>query len=244
VWVTREEPVGIERGKVRVPLLATLVLALCGAANAATLLFPLPRRAVAPIVSPTWGDLAARDAAGEVEQIAARLHLRSGMTVADIGAGDGYDTLRLAVIVAPAGSVIAEDVTPAYLQALRASARARRATNVRTVLGAPDDPGLAPASIDAAIMVHMYHEIQRPYALLYNLAPAFRHGGLLGVEELDRPTRFHGTPPALLTCELRAVGYRRLGLAPLTGNLGYFAIFAPPAAGARPRPERIEACGG
>jgi predicted methyltransferase len=225
-------------------LVVAFVPAVCGTAVAASADFPAPARPVAPIVSATWGDLAARDAAGEVDQIAARLRLRPGMTVADIGAGAGYDALRLASIVGPRGSVIAEDVTGAYLRPLRDSARARRIANVRTLLGAPDDAGLAPASIDAAIMVHMYHEIQDPYALTYRLAAAFRPGGLLGVEELDRPTQLHGTPPVLLTCELRAVGYRRLSLAPLTGNLGYFAVFAAPTQGARPRPDRIRACHG
>jgi SAM-dependent methyltransferase len=218
-----------------------LIAGAC-AANPATPMFPSAGRPVAPIVSPIWGDLSARDAAREVEQIAVRLHLRAGMTVADIGAGAGYDALRLAAIVGPGGSVIAEDVTAAYLQSLRASSRIRRIANVRILLGSPDDPRLTPGSIDAAIMVHMYHEIEHPYALLYNLAPAFRHGALLGVEELDRPTQFHGTPPALLTCELRAVGYRRLSLASLAGNLGYFAIFSPPEPGARPSPDHIKAC--
>jgi len=166
------------------------------------------------------------------------------MTVADIGAGAGYDALRLAPIVGPRGSVIAEDVTPAYIQTLRVAVLARRISNIKALLGAPSDPGLAPASIDAAIMVQMYHEIEHPYALVYNLVPAFRGGGPLGIEELDRPTQFHGTPPALLSCELQAVGYRRLSLAPLAGGLGYFAIFAAPHPGARPRPERIKACGG
>ncbi len=225
-------------------LLVAFSLAVTSVTDAATAPFPSPARPVAPIVSATWGDFAARDAAREVEQIAGRLHLRSGMTVADIGAGAGYDALRLAAIVGPRGSVIAEDVTAAYLQTLRDSARAKRISNIRTVLGAPDAARLEPATIDAAIMVHMYHEIQHPYALLYALAPAFRRGGLLGVEELDRPTQFHGTPPALLTCELQAVGYRRLSLAQLTGNLGYFAVFAPPAPNARPRPDQIKVCRG
>ena len=204
--------------------------------------FPLPQRPVAGIVSPIWGDDAFRDAAQEVDQIAGRLKLRPGQTVADIGAGSGYDTLRLAKVVAPGGSVIAEDVTPAYLESLKASATSQRLANIRTVLGSTGDPKLAPRSIDAAIMVHMYHEIQRPYELLYNLAPAFRPGGRLGIEELDRPTEHHGTPPALLTCELRAVGYRLLSLAPLKGGLGYFAVFAAPGADARPSPEHIQSC--
>ena len=225
-------------------VLTALMLGCSGPAVGATASFPALGRPVVPIVSATWGNLAERDAANEVAQIAARLHLRSGMTVADIGAGAGYDTLRLASIVGPRGWVIAEDVTPGYVQSLKAAVQARRISDVETVLGAPSDAGFAPASIDAAIMVHMYHEIEHPYALLYNLVPAFRRGGLLGIEELDRPTQFHGTPPALLTCELHAIGYRRLGLGPLAGGLGYFAIFAPPQSGARPRPEKIRACGG
>ncbi len=204
--------------------------------------FPLAQRPVASIVSPIWGDDGFRDAAREVDQIAGRLKLRPGQTVADIGAGSGYDTLRLAKVVAPGGSVIAEDVTPAYLETLKASATSRRLANIRTVLGSTGDPKLAPQSIDAAIMVHMYHEIQRPYELLYNLAPAFRVGGRLGIEELDRPTELHGTPPALLTCELRAVGYRQLSLAPMKGGLGYFAVFAAPGAATRPAPGLIKAC--
>ncbi len=213
---------------------------MAGAAS----VFPTPARPVADIVSPTWGDASRRDAAREAEQIAARLSLRPGMILADIGAGSGYDTLRLAKVVAPSGQVIAEDVMPRYLESLKGAVAAGHIANVRTVVGTPADPKLAPGSIDAAIMVHMYHEIQQPYALLYNLAPAFRPGGQLGIEEAARPTALHGTPPALLVCELAAVGYRRLSLAPMTGGMGYFAVFAPPAAARRPKPEAIRACRG
>jgi SAM-dependent methyltransferase len=229
----------------------TLALAIAAAALAAPLAraapptaFPLPQRPVAPIVSPTWGDTARRDAAHEAEQIARRLNLRPGMTVADIGAGSGYDSLRLARIVGPGGVVVAEDVTARYLQALRASAEAQRLHNIRMVVGSPGDPKLPPGSIDAAIMVHMYHEIERPYELLYNLAPAFRRGGLLGIEEANRATEVHGTPPTLLTCELRAVGYRPVSLSPMQGGMGYFAVFAPPDPSHRPAPDRIHACRG
>lgn len=203
-------------------------------ALAATPAFPPLGRPVAPIVSPTWGDAAARDAAHEADQIVARLRLRPGMTIADIGAGDGYDTLRLARIVGPRGQVIAEDVTPAYLGSLRSAVVRRRIGNVAIVLGTVGDPKLPRGSLDAAIMVHMYHEIAQPYALLDHLAAAFRPGGRLGIEELDRPTQLHGTPPALLTRELAAAGYRRLSFAKMRGDLGYFAVFAPPAAGRRP----------
>jgi ubiquinone/menaquinone biosynthesis C-methylase UbiE len=203
-------------------------------ALAAAALFAAPpapaevTRPVASIVSPIWSNPEHRDQAHEVEQIATRLGLRPGMTVADIGAGSGYDTLRLSKFVGPRGRVVAEDVTPDYLNDLRSAIAAAGLKNVAVVLGAPGDPRLEPRSIDAAVMVHMYHEIQQPMALLAALAPAFRAGGRLGIEELDRPTQAHGTPPKLLVCELAGAGYRLVQMSPLTGGLGYFAVFQPP----------------
>lgn len=206
--------------------------------------FPKPDRPVASIVSPTWGQGVDRDKADEVGQIAARLHLRPGMTVADIGSGDGYDSLRLARVVGPRGEVIAEDIMQTYLDQLRSRAKDQTIRNIAIKLGRPDDPELKADSVDAVIMVHMYHEITQPYALLYNLVPALKPGALVGVEELDRPTQSHGTPPALLACEFAAVGFRQIKIAPLKGGLGYFAVFAPPAPGQRPPPNRIVACRG
>ncbi len=201
-------------------------------------------RPVADIVSPIWSDPAHRDAAHEVEQIVARLHLRRGARVADIGAGSGYDTLRLAKAVGSEGRVVAEDVTPAYLQQLRWTVDSARLTNVEVVQGAPGDPKLPPRSIDAAVMVHMYHEIEQPMGLLARLGPAFKPGGRLGIEELDRPTEAHGTPPKLLTCELAAAGYRLIDLQPLAGDIGYFAVFAPPAAAKPDAATAARACRG
>jgi ubiquinone/menaquinone biosynthesis C-methylase UbiE len=199
-------------------------------------------RPVARIVSPIWSDPQRRDQAHEVEQIASRLALRPGMTVADIGAGSGYDTLRLSKVVGPHGRVLAEDVTPEYLSALRSAVAAAGVRNVTVILGAVGDAKLPPRSIDAAIMVHMYHEIGQPMALLAALAPSFRGGGRLGIEELDRPTLAHGTPPKLLVCELAAAGYRLVELSPMTGDLGYFAVFQPPTAPA-PTPHRVDCKG-
>lgn len=201
-------------------------------------------RPVADIVSPMWSDQGHRDAAHEVEQIVARLHVSAGMRVADIGAGSGYDTLKLAKVVGVGGRIVAEDVTPAYLTELRHTVIAAGLQNIEIVQGAPGDPRLAPRSIDRAIMVHMYHEIQRPMTMLASLTPAFKPGGVLGIEELDRPTEAHGTPPKLLTCELAAAGYRLVSLKPLVGDIGYFAVFAPPLA---PKPgavDRAKTCRG
>jgi predicted methyltransferase len=211
-----------------------------GPAGAPAASFPNAARPVAPIVSPNWGDPARRDAAREVPQIVARMGLRPGMTVGDLGAGSGYDTLRLARLLGPRGRVIAEDVDPAALQTLGADASRQHLDNVVIALGEPQDPRLPNDVLDAAILVHMYHEIAHPYAFLYNLTDALKPGAPVGVEELDRPTPRHGTPPALLRCEFAAVGYRLKSLAPMKGGLGYFAVFAAPAQ--PPPPQRIRAC--
>jgi ubiquinone/menaquinone biosynthesis C-methylase UbiE len=197
---------------------------------------------VAGIVSPEWWNETDRDAADESGQLARALDIRPGMAVADIGAGAGYHTLRLAKRVGPSGRIYANDITPNYLADLKRTAERRKIRNVEFVLGGPDDPRLPPASVDRAILVHMYHEIAQPYAMLANLAPALKPGGKVGVVDLDRPTQNHGTPPALLRCEFEAMGYRQERVVQLRGDVGYLAIFTPPPPGAAPQPGSVKPC--
>ncbi len=79
-----------------------------------------------------------------------------------------------------------------------------------------------------AFLVHMYHEIAQPYALLHNLVPALKPGAHVGIVDAYGPTSEHGTPPGLLQCELAVVGYREISLDRLRGSDAYLAIFAPP----------------
>jgi hypothetical protein len=117
-----------------------------------------------------------------------------------------------------------------------------RLQNVAIALGEPHDPRLPADSLDIAILVHMYHEIAQPYALLYNLIPSLKPGARIGIIDSFRPTPEHGTPPSLLRCELAAVGYREISLDRLTGSEAYLAIFAPPPVAGRTRPEAMVAC--
>ena len=204
--------------------------------------FPNPDRPVADIVSPIWHDEKERDRAGEARQLVRLLGIKSGMTVADIGAGSGYYVVRLSRMVGPHGRIIAEDIVPEYLRGLRSRVRHLGLQNVIISLGEPHDPRLPADSIDVAILVHMYHEITRPYGLLYNLVPALKPGARVGIVDAYRPTSEHGTPPDLLRCELAAVGYREISLARLTGSDAYLAIFAPPSVANRTRPEAMVAC--
>jgi ubiquinone/menaquinone biosynthesis C-methylase UbiE len=204
--------------------------------------FPRPSRPVADIVSPIWSSGPDRDAADESGQVVRLLGVRPGMAVADIGAGSGYHTVRLSRVVGPAGRVYAQDVTEAYLDDVRREVTRRGLKNVQFVLGRPDDPRLPPKSVDRAILVHMYHEVSEPYALLWRLAEAMKPGGKVGVVDLDRRPDRHGTPPALLRCELEAVGYRQTSFTTLKGGIGYLAVFEPPAPAARPAPGKIRPC--
>jgi len=199
--------------------------------------FPGPDRRVASIVSATWDNEDARDRVGEADTVMSLLGIGVGMGVADIGAGSGYYTVRLSPRVGPTGRVYAEDITPDYIADLRqrirrdnlnSRARGNDSTsiaNVDIILGTPDDPRLPAAAVDRALFVHMYHEIEQPYALMYNLFPALKPGAKVGVVDVDKPTSRHGTPPALLKCEMAAAGYDQVEFHSLA--VGYLAVFAP-----------------
>jgi predicted methyltransferase len=213
-----------------------------GPARVPAAVFPTPDRPVASIISPIWHDEKSRDAADEVGQVVRLIGIKPGMTVGDIGAGSGYYTVRLSPIVGPNGRVIAEDVKADYLQGLQHDVRELGLENVVIGLGEPHDPRLATGSIDIAILVHMYHEVVQPYALLYNLVPALKPGARVGIVDATARTSEHGTPPTLLRCEFAAVGYREISFHPLRGSDTYLAIFAPPPPNDRPAPESIAVC--
>ena len=170
----------------------------------------------------------------------ARSGITPGMTVADIGAGEGYYTIRLAAKVGPRGRVLAEDITPEYLRALGTRVEREHLDNVSVRLGTPDDPRLPPASFDRVLLIHMYHEIADPYAFLWHLRPALAPGGRVIIVDADRSTDAHGTPPHLLACELAAVGYALVDQADMPSAGGYLAAFE--ARGPRPEPRAIKGC--
>lgn len=204
--------------------------------------FPKPDRPVAEIISPQWATERERDAVDEAGQVARLLGVGPGSRVADIGAGSGYYAVRLARIVGREGRVFAQDVVPDYLARLEVRIRREAPDAVTVVAGEPHDPRLPADSVDVAILVHMYHEIEQPFGLLHNLVPAFRTGGRLGIVDLDRRPENHGTPRALLRCELVAAGYREVAFHQLQNDPAYLAVFAPPSAGARPDPATIRPC--
>lgn len=227
---------------------ALLLLAACnplapgnGAERAAELTdFPKADRPIAPIVSTRWSTEEARDRVNEAEDIMDRAGIRPGMTIADIGAGEGYYTVRLARRVGPEGRVLAVDVMPEVIEALGRRITREDWRNVSVKLGAPADPKLPADSFDRILMVHMYHEISEPYAFLWHLSPALKPDGEVIVVDADRPTDQHGTPPRLLACEFAAMGFRLEQLVPKPTAGGYLARFR--RATARPDPAYIRPC--
>ena len=202
--------------------------------------FPPVDRPVAPIVSSAYSTEAERDRHGEAERVMGRLAVAPGMRIADIGAGDGYYTVRLAKRLGPGANVYAEDIEQAYLDRLAARLKREGVAGVTLVHGTSADPRLPALSIDLAILSHVYHEIEHPYEFLYRLHAALAPNGRVAIIDNDKPTADHGTPPALLRCELAAVGYRQVDFLSLTPADGYLAVFARPEA--LPRPEAIQPC--
>jgi len=205
--------------------------------------FPAPGRPVAGIVTDIWHDEQSRDQAGEAERVMDLLGVKAGLAVADIGAGSGYYTVRLARRIGPKGHVFAEDVGPDYLERLAGRVRSEGLTGTVTLVrGEPHDPRLAPGSLDLALLVHMYHEVQQPYGLLWNLRPALKPGAKVAIIDARKQTEVHGTPPDLLRCELAAVGYRQTAFYDLQEST-YLAVFAPPSPGSAPAsPAAIRPC--
>ncbi|HEU0066851.1 MAG TPA: methyltransferase domain-containing protein [Sphingomonas sp.] len=202
--------------------------------------FPAADRPVAGIVSPRWSTEEARDRVREAEQVMDGARIRPGMTVADIGAGEGYYTVRLAQRVGRRGRVLAEDIVAGVRDTLATRVARDRLDNVSVRLGEADDPKLPANSFDRVMMVHMYHEIAQPYAFLWRLRPSLKADGLVVVVDADRPTQNHGTPPALLKCEFAAVGYQAVDVGPVPSAGAYLATFR--AVGPRPDPATIRPC--
>jgi ubiquinone/menaquinone biosynthesis C-methylase UbiE len=213
-------------------LVATTLLGACqrpASSGSDTATFPSPNRPVAPIISPAYSDEATRDRDREAERVFERLGVRPGLRVADIGAGEGYYTVRLARRLGPGGTVFAEDVNPVFFKGLQARLAREGLGYVHTVLGTPQDPKLPPDSIDLALLSHVYHEIENPFAFMYRLRRSLSPDGRVAIVEADRQTQNHGTPPVLLRCEMAAVGYRQVDFLPLTPPENYLAVFAAPS---------------
>jgi ubiquinone/menaquinone biosynthesis C-methylase UbiE len=202
--------------------------------------FPKADRPVAPIVSDSFSTEDVRDRQGEFTKVVELAGVTPGMSVADVGSGEGYFAVRLSPIVGRRGRVLAEDIVPEVRARLAERIQRENLDNVAVTLGTPEDPHLPAKSFDRIFLVHMYHEVTSPYEFLWHLRESLKPGGLVVVVDADRPTTRHGTPPKLLQCEFEAVRFTMRQLAPVTTDGTYFASFE--AVGERPRPREIKPC--
>jgi SAM-dependent methyltransferase len=218
---------------------AVLLLVACRATPSEPQ-FPKAHRDVAPVVGDSFSTEDARDRLGEAEQVMNLAGIKPGMSVADVGAGTGYYTVRLSPIVGPKGRVLAEDIQPEARDALSERIQRQNLDNVAVKLGTPDNPMLPAHSFDRVFLVHMYHEVQSPYAFLWHLRDGVKPDGLVIVVDSDRPTKRHGIPPEQLKCEFAALGMQPEKTATLTGGEAYFVAFR--IAAPRPEPAAIKPC--
>jgi len=202
--------------------------------------FPSAHRDVAPIVGDTFSTEDARDRLGEAEEVMQLAGVQPGMWVADVGAGQGYYTVRLARAVGAKGRVLAEDIQPEVTDQLSDRVQRERLDNVAVRLGTPNDPQLPAQTFDRIFLVHMYHEVASPYAFLWHMREGLKPGGYVIVVDADRPVSEHGMPPEQLKCELAALNLVPAKFTMLMGREAYFMAFR--IAGPRPAPEAIKPC--
>jgi ubiquinone/menaquinone biosynthesis C-methylase UbiE len=167
----------------------------------------------------------------QIDRVMDILHLHPGSTVADIGAGGGWFSVRAAKRVAGGpnggGTVIAEDINPTYIAAIRDRANREHLPNIHPLLGTPDDPNLAPNSLDAALMMKVYHEIAHPQLVLANLRAALKPGARFGIIDRNGTGADHGLNEPILRAEVEAAGFKQVARYDFTKADGqdYFLIF-------------------
>ncbi|MEY4093332.1 MAG: Ubiquinone/menaquinone biosynthesis methyltransferase ubiE [Acidobacteriota bacterium] len=177
---------------------------------------PVSGRVFAPVMGVAgagWLERPERENEESPTKAIAALGLKPGMVVADIGAGSGYYASRMARQVGPTGKVFATDIQPGMIELLNRRIASEGLANVTTVLGAMDDPSLPAKSIDLAIMVDVYHELQQPQLFLQRLKASFKPDGRLVLVEFRKEDpkvpilEVHKMSVAEVKQELEAEGY-------------------------------------
>ena len=192
--------------------------------------------------APPQDDWKVRDRWEHPEEVMDALGIKPGATVADVGAGEGYFTFRLAARVGPSGKVYAEDILEDRLEKIRTLAAKRKLAQIETVLGTTDDPHLPAERIDVLLVVNAYHEMREYDAMLRGMFRALKPGALLGMidasAEAGQPRESyyerHRIPEELLREDLRRNGFvflRRQATftPPDSDRIYFFLIFEKPS---------------
>jgi len=161
---------------------------------------------------PYTGDLSVFDTPGRDERLQINrvmdiLGITQGKSVADIGAGSGWFTVRAGKRVGDAGHVYAVDINPEATEYITKRAQKEQLQNVKAILSKPDDPMLPSDSVDAVLLLKTYHEVAHPVTLMRNLQPALRPGAKIGVIDRNGNGEDHGIGSDVVIREAKEVGY-------------------------------------
>lgn len=182
--------------------------------------------------TPYAGDLSifetpGRDHRLQINRVLDLLGVTPGKSVADIGAGSGWFTVRAAKRVGPGGQVFAEDINPKATEYIAARAKREGLANVHPVLGTPDDLRLDSGTLDAALLLKVYHEIAHPVPVMQQLRAALKPGGVVGIIDRNGNGADHGLDRAVVEREMSEAGFKVKGRYDFTkaDNEDYFLIF-------------------
>lgn len=183
---------------------------------------------------PYTGDLSIFDSPGrdrrlQINRVMDILGITAGKTVADIGAGSGWFTVRAARRVGPGGAVYAEDINPEAIHHIETRARKEQVHNVKTILGKADDPLLPTGSVDAVLLLKTYHEVAEPVTLLRNLRASLRSGAKVGIIDRNGNGEDHGVGRDIVLREAGQAGYRLLEQYDFVkgDQMDYFLVLVP-----------------
>jgi ubiquinone/menaquinone biosynthesis C-methylase UbiE len=174
-------------------------------------------REIAHVMGPggaPWLERPERETEERPQLVIDALEIKPGQTIADLGAGSGYYTFRIAPLVGEQGRVLAIDVEPRMLRIISDRAKRAGTANVTTVLSTPSDPNLEPNSVDLLFMVDVYHELEFPFEMLTRVREALKPGGRVALIEyraedpavMIKPV--HKMSERQIIRELTAAGFR------------------------------------
>jgi SAM-dependent methyltransferase len=183
---------------------------------------------------PYTGDLSifespGRDERLQINRVMDILGIVPGKTVADIGAGSGWFTVRAAKRVGEGGIVYAIDINPAAIRYIGDRAQKERLANVKPILSKPDDPLLPAAAVDAVLLLKTYHEVAQPVVLLRTLRASLRPGAKIGIIDRNGNGENHGVARDVVIHEATQAGYKLLVQYDFVkgDRMDYFLVFIP-----------------
>lgn len=163
----------------------------------------------------------------QIDRVMDILKIREGKTVADIGAGGGWFTVRAAKRVGASGKVFAVEINQDYINAINERAKRENFSNVQTVLGTEDDPKLPDNSTDAVLILKTYHEIGQPIKVLEKVRKALKKDALVGIIDKNGNGDDHGIKAETVIEEMKRAGYTKVEDYDFTkaDGMDYFLIF-------------------